>query len=154
MPKINYTKAEEAFEQAMRKHAVEQMLEDALWKNLGEGTQFYRENDPHRAKTAKMIEHMLLQIQTHLKQIKEIDNWFYEHELALTAEEEKKFFGSPKELVAKDWQRLKQIKDIADQFEPPKSPEETPEDVEQITSQQKEHRHKRYNVKKGWLPLQ
>lgn len=152
MAKVNYTKAEEAFEQAMRQHAVDQMLEETLWKNLAEGTLYYRGDDRNTAKTDTMIEHILVKVQTQLKLIKESDEGFY-GQMGITPSDEKKFFGSTKELIPADWQRLKKTKDLIDHYEPPKSNEETTEDVEQIQSQQKEHRHKRYNVKKGWLPL-
>lgn len=152
MAKINYSKAEEAFDQAMRQRVVDQLLENALWTNLIEGTQFYRGNDPHTAKIDTMIERFLVQIQAHLKMIKENDEWFY-RQLGLTSAEEQKVMGSPKELKPEEWRRLRQIKELLDHYEPAKSPEEKPEDVEHIESQQKEHRNKRYNVKKGWLPL-
>lgn len=152
MSKINYSKAEEAFDQAMRQRVVDQLLENALWISLIEGTQYYRGNNPHTVKTDKMIDRFLVQIQTYLKLIKESDTWFY-GQLGLTPSEEQRFLGSPKELTKEDWLRLRQVKELLDKYEPSKTPQEAPEDVEQIKSQQKEHATKRYNVKKGWVPL-
>jgi hypothetical protein len=152
MAKINYSKAEEAFDKAMRQRVVDQLLENALWTSLVEGTEYYRGNNPHTVKTDKMIAGFIIQIQTHLKLIKESDKSFYD-QLNLTPSEEQRILGSTTEITQEDWRWLKQVKEMLAKYEPAKSPQEAPEDVEQIKFQQKEHVNKRYNVKKGWVPL-
>ncbi len=155
MAKVNYTKAEEAFEQAMRQRVVDELLESATWLNLLTGTQTYKGNDPHTAKIDKIIEHILAQMKNHLKIVKKHDPAFYE-QLGVTQADEQKFSGSPKELTKEDWRTLRRLKEQIAQYHPgtpSKEPEEKPEDLDHIKDQQKEHINKRYNIKKGWLPL-
>lgn len=151
MVKINYSKVEEAFDRSVNQVVINGILESAAWVFLlGEETP-KKTVDP--AKMDAVIKQLFLNIQNRLKHLKEKNPSFFA-ELALTSEEEKKYLGTPEVLSREDWKRLKELKTRMDaHFQEKQENQESPENVQQIESQQKEHVHKRYNVKKGWVPL-
>lgn len=155
MAKVSYSQAEEAFDRSVKQLTVNILVESAIWSHLILGTESHRGDSPTRTKVNKIIEHILSQSNALLNLFKNKNAKFYE-ELHITPAEEQKFAGSAKDLTKEDWKRLKELIDTMIEYRLAKSQnggEPKPEDLTQIEEQQKEHLHKRYNVKKGWLPL-
>lgn len=154
MVKFDYTKVEQAFDRSVNQATVSDIQVSAVWLNLTEGTLAYQtKKDPKNDLINKTIEKILLNVIRHLKYIKEKHPDYY-IQLAITTDEETRL-SNPNKLTQENWKRLKEINDKIEEYlrSNRNSTKENPEDAAQIETQLKEHIHKRYNVKKGWVPL-
>ena len=103
------------------------------------------------------IDFILKEFRIELKKIKNMDPKFYE-QLLITSEEEENLLSLEKNFNSVNWTRIIELRDRLKQIttERPKSNETnttTPEDEERIEKERREHKNKRFNVRKGWLPL-
>lgn len=171
MAKINYSKAEEAIYASVYQKAVYEMLEEATLANLTAGIQPSSQENAsqdlseketqailqEKVKTDKIIDQMLARFREKMTHLKNKHPEFYQ-QLDISSEEEQRFLAKPEEFTRNDWVKLKIVKNKIAEYESLAKTQApslgtNKEDLSQIESQKKEHLHKRYNVKKGWMPL-
>lgn len=147
MSKTNFTKTEAILNDALNKLAVEQLTELATIANLLSESKPKVDDD--------LVDQVLTRFQNGLKQLKKHDAKLYAR-LNISKEEEKRLFLSAKDLTQEDWIKIKSIWEKIEELKKelhgqPTLP--TEEDEKRIEEQRVEHINKRFNVRKGWLPL-
>lgn len=146
MPKINFSKVEKSFDKAIQKLTIDYLSELAAIANVIQ--------DPESPILSKGIEEIIIRFQKELKKLKKHDAKLYER-LALSAEEEERFFLPVKEFSQEDWLRLKALKLRIDELKHELYGEESvnAENDQQVTKERHRHINKRLNIRDGWLPL-
>lgn len=146
MVKINYTKAE---------HSLMHSLDKIFLKNLTElaaiATQAQEGDEPLNTEE---VDQILKSFRAELKKLKMVDMDLYQ-QLELTPEQEQRFSAPGKDFTREDWLKLIELNDqiVKINLEVAKSREITKEDEERVAKERLEHKNKRFNVRKGWLPL-
>jgi hypothetical protein len=145
MAKVNFTKVENAFDQALQKLFIDQLSELADIANV---------IDPKATISSKSIEEIIGRFQKELKKIKKQDPKLYE-KLNLNMEDEKRFALPSKEFAQEDWLRFKALKTRIDELKHElygqKNLDASYE--KQVTKERKRHINKRFNIRDDWLPL-
>lgn len=142
MAKINFTKVEQALNEALQKQFEQIILDMSAMTDT-------------EKLSAKVRDEVLLRLQTELKKLKERDAKLYS-KLDLTSEEEAKFLQPGVTLAPADWERLRALKekivDLKKEFFGQQSNlEQDAKDVETIREKQKEFR---FHVNKKWFPVE
>ena len=142
MAKINFTKVEQALNEALQKQFEQVILEMSAM------------TDSEKL-SAKVRDEVLLRLQTELKKLKERDAKLY-GKLELSSEEEAKFLQPGVDLSPADWVRLRALKEKIlglkkEFFGQQSSALPDAKDVETIREKQKEFR---FHVNKKWFPVE
>ena len=142
MAKINFTK-------------VEQALNDALQKQFEQIILDLSSMADHEKLTDKVREEILSRLQTELRLLKERDAKLYA-KLELTPIEEVKFIVREGALTSEDWERLFVLKEKIIElkkefFGQPPNLEQDAKAIEEIREKQKEFR---FHVNKKWFPVE
>lgn len=146
MAKVNYSKVENAFDNALRELFIERLSELASIAQLI--------NDPESKMTPKMVDEIILRFQKELKKLKKQDAKLFRR-LNLTPEDESRFSLSSSEYAQEDWHRLKALKERIDELKRELYGQDVM-DVEyekQVTKERRRHINKRFNIRDGWMPL-
>lgn len=144
MAKMNFSKVEQALDEALRAISIEHIVELAAIANI-----------LHNAKVPpQVLEKIVHRFQQQLKKIKSYDIKLYER-LQVTPEDEKRFSVSFSELNQEDWAELAQLKIRIDELKKELYGQASirPEDEERIEQERIKHINKRFNIREGWLPL-
>lgn len=146
MPKVNFTKVENAFDKALKKLFIDYLSELAAIANVIQ--------DPQTNLSSKTIADIITRFQKELKKLKKQDQKLYE-KLNLTSEEEHRFALPAEEYQQQDWLRLKNLKVRIDELKHELYGQETldAEYDQQVTKERRKHINKRFNIREGWLPL-
>jgi hypothetical protein len=146
MPKVNFSKVENAFDKALQKLLINHISELAAIANVIQ--------DPQANLASKTIEDIISRFQKELKKLKKQDSKLYER-LNLSTEVEERFALPSKEFLQDDWLRLKELKLRIDELKHELYGQESL-DVEyenQVSKERRRHINKRFNIRDGWLPL-
>lgn len=146
MAKINYTKVEIALAQSLDRMFLQNLTELAAIATQA--------NEGSVPLSTEEVDIILKSFRVELKKLKINDTKLYE-QLELTAEQEKRLLKPSKDFTREDWLRLIELNDrmILINSQKAKSGEITEEDVDRVARERLEHKNKRFNVRKGWLPL-
>lgn len=146
MPKVNFTKVENAFDKALKKLMIDHLSELAAIANVIQ--------DPQANISSKAIEEIITRFQKELKKLKKQDPKLYA-KLALSEEEELRFALPAKDFLQEDWLRLKNLKLRIDELKHELYGEESlnAEYEKQVSKERRRHVNKRLNIRDGWLPL-
>ncbi len=146
MAKVNFTKVEAAFENALQKIAIDNLSELAAIATII--------HDPDSQLSSKTIEDIISRFHKELKKLKKNDVKLYT-ELHLTSEEEERFALTPDQFTQGDWLRLKALKERIDELKRTLYGEEVlnAEYDKQVVKERRRHINKRFNIREGWLPL-
>lgn len=146
MPKVNFTKVENAFDRAKQKLFIDQLSELASIANLIQ--------DPKANLTSQTIADIIGKFQKELKKLKKNDPKLYT-QLHLTAEDEKRFFIPSDQFLQEDWVKLRSLKTRIDELKKELYGEEVlnAEYDSQVAKERRKHINKRFNIRDGWLPL-
>lgn len=144
MGKINFIKAEDAFDKALQK-----MFIDRLYA-LANPTDEIQDSQHHQT-SVDTITHF----QKELKKLKKQDAKLYER-LSLTEEDEKRLTQQVDAFTPEDWSRLETLKlklnELKQELHDERVNADT-DDSHQISEERRRHIHKRHNIRDGWLPL-
>lgn len=146
MPKVNFTKVENAFDKALKKLFIDHLSELAAIANVIQ--------DPQANLSNKSIADIISRFQKELKKLKKKDPKLYE-KLNLSSEEEKRFALPSEEFIQADWLRLKSLKLRIDELKHELYGQEVldAEYDKQVSKERRRHINKRFNIREGWLPL-
>lgn len=142
MAKINFTKVEQALNEALQKQFEQVILDISAMTDT-------------EKLSAKVRDEVLLRLQTELKKLKARDAKLY-GKLDLTPAEEAKFLQPGVALSPADWERLRALKEKIvnlkkEFFGQQSNLEQDAKDVETIREKQKEFR---FHVNKKWFPVE
>lgn len=146
MAKINYTKVESVLSKTLNNMFLQNISElSAVAIQAREG------NEPLNTEE---VDKILKTFRAELKKLKKHDTDFYQ-QLELTPELEKRLLTPSRNFTREDWLKLIELKDrmIEINSARAKSREITQEDEDRVARERAEHVNKRFNVRKGWLPL-
>lgn len=146
MPKVNYTKVEEVFNEALYRLFLKNLYElAAIATQAQEGT---------TPLDTEMVDKILKDFRAELKKLKKADMKLYS-EMGISEQEEARLLSPSKDFTRADWLKLIDLKEKMEKInaERGNGGEITPEDEERVLRERKDHIHKRFNVRKGWLPL-
>ncbi len=146
MAKIDYTKVELAFTKSLINIFLQNLMELAVI-----ATQANEGSIPLNTDEVDLI---LKSFRVELKKLKTNNIELY-HQLELSDEQEKRLLKPSKDFKRQDWLKLIELNDcmLAINAERAKSGIITEEDLDRVARERVEHKNKRFNVKKGWLPL-
>lgn len=146
MAKINFSKVEKSFDNAVQRLFIENLTELGAIANMVQDSQV--------PTSSHAIEEVIAKFQKQLKKIKEQDLLMF-NKLNLTPEEEQRFYLPSTEYTQQDWLRLKEFKQRIEELKRELCGQETinPDHDDQITKERRRHVNKRFNVRDGWLPL-
>lgn len=146
MAKINFTKAEQRFEKALKKLQIDHLSELAALADVIES--------PEVNLASKGIEEIIARFQRELEKLKKEDLKLYER-LNLSSEDALYLAKPPKEFIQNDWLQLKALKLRIDELKHEIYGQEQihAEYEKQVAQERHRHVNKRINVKDGWLPL-
>lgn len=144
--KVNYSKVESAFDNALRELFIERLSELASLAHLI--------NEPESKLTPKMIEEIITRFHKELKRLKKQDSKLFAR-LNLSPEEEQRFSLPSSEYTQEDWLVLKTLKERIDELKRELYGEDVfdAEYEKQVTKERRRHINKRFNIRDGWLPL-
>lgn len=145
MSKVNFTKVEEALDEASHQLFIDSLGELSTIANMLQ--------NPEK-KIGKDEEEIITRFQKELKRIKTEDSPLFE-KLGLTEEEEEQMLRSFSDYRREDWVRLKCARERIDELRRDVKKKFEPSAVndEIIEKEKKRHVNKRHNVREGWLPL-
>lgn len=146
MAKIDYTKVEMAFAKS---------LENIFLQNLKELASIATQaNEGKIPLDTQEVDIILKSFRVELKKMKINSPELYQR-LDLSESEEKRLLKPSKDFNRQDWLKILSLNDrmAAINAEKAKCGEVTEEDVSRVSKERLEHKNKRFNVKKGWLPL-
>lgn len=145
MSKVNFTKVEEALDEASHQFFIDSLTELSTITNMLQ--------NPEK-KIGKDEEEIIARFQRDLKRIK-TENYPLFEKLGLTEEEEEQILRSFSDYRREDWARLKYLKERIDELrrEVKKKFEPSAVNDEIVEKEKKRHINKRHNVREGWLPL-
>lgn len=143
MAKTNFTKAENALDEGLRKISVSNLCRLAdIAAQIGPPS----ESSPTKTQRL-LIQHLKID----LLRLKKKDNKIYS-KLHIKKETLNQQFAHPESLSPEEWQALEalrtQTKALIAEYYPNESNDEL------IAQEKNKHRNKRFNVKDTWLPLQ
>jgi hypothetical protein len=146
MAKMNFTKAEKAFDNAIQKLAIDNLSDLA---SIASAIQ-----DPTLTVKSPKIKEVIERFHKELKKLKKSDPKIYE-KLHLSPEDEIRFSISPEEFEQIDWLRLKSLKEKIDLLKKELYGDEVldNENEKQVLKERKRHINKRHNIREGWVPL-
>lgn len=158
MPKTNYQKVENAFDEGLRKLLIDQLLESTEKKPKLYETEktsgLDSETESSEAQRIKEVRiQTLLTILRDLKHVHKLDPQVYKT-MKLSPKKMKHYVENPGALTPQEWEEIKKIKrDVETYYRdllaslPQKSNEEL------IEEQRDLHKNKRHKVNNKWLPL-
>lgn len=145
MSKINFTKIEQILEEALHEMKIDFLFEEATLANL---------THEHHKTPSNVISAIISKFHMEMTRLKEKDPNLY-HMLNLTPDEENRLKQPATSFTQADWQLLLNLKEKIEEYKKicygQSAPDET--QIKQIEEERKAHINKRFNVKKGWLPL-
>jgi len=146
MAKIDYSKVEMVLTKTLKNMFLKN-LENlaALALEIQNGTVSLKPDE---------IDFILKEFRLELKKIKNMEPEFYE-KLKISSEEEK-YLLSNENFKKTEWHRIIELRDrilVINADRPQNLSDTTHEDEQQVAKERQEHKNKRFNVKKGWLPL-
>lgn len=146
MPKVNFTKVENAFDRALQKVFIDNLSELAAIANVIQ--------DPQANVSSKTIEDIIIRFHKELKKLKKQDPKLF-HRLNLSPKEEKRLALPSTEFLQEDWLRLRALKLRIDELKKELYGEESlnAEFDSQVAKERRKHINKRFNIRDGWLPL-
>lgn len=146
MTKINFTKAEKAFDDAIQKLIIDNLFDLASLADAVEEPALYS----HTPQIQDVIE----RFHKELKKLKKKDQKLYE-KLHLLPEEELRLSANPEHFDQTDWLRVKNLKEKIELLKKEFYGEEIVqiENENQVSKERKKHINKRFNIREGWLPL-
>jgi hypothetical protein len=146
MAKIDYLKVELAFIKSLRNIFLENLKELAAI-----ATQAKEGAAPLNTEEVDLI---LKSFRVELKKLKTNNAELYQL-LELNEEQEKRLLKPSKDFNRQDWLKIIELNDrlLAINAEKTKAGSITEEDINRVAQERVEHKNKRFNVKKGWLPL-
>gem|GEM_PF-940247 len=146
MTKINFSKVEKSFDQALQRLSIDRLSELATIANMVQ--------DPTAHLASEAIEESVKRFQKELKKIHTQDPLLFE-KLTLSSEEEERLNRPASEYSREDWLRLKALKVRIDELKHELYGQQRvdPESDHQIAHERRRHINKRFNVREGWLPL-
>ncbi len=146
MTKIDYSKVELAFIKSLNNIFLQNLQELAVI-----ATQANEGSSPLNTEEVDLI---LKSFRVELKKIRTNDVELYQ-QLELSEEQEKRLLKPSKDFNRQDWLKLIELNDrmLAINSEKAKSGAITEDDLDRVARERVEHKNKRFNVKKGWLPL-
>lgn len=146
MAKLDFNKAEKAFDKALSEMHIEQLSEILSIAHLV--------NAPESTVSETAIEEIVTRFKKQLKKMKREDKKLYE-KLNLTPEEEERFTRPAESFSQDDWLVLKRLRDRIGELKRELYGEEVVdvENVQIIAKERKKHVNKRFNIREGWLPL-
>ena len=146
MPKVNFTKVENAFDRALQKVFIDNLSELAAIANVIQ--------DPQANVSSKTIEDIIIRFHKELKKLKKQDPKLF-HQLNLSPKEEERLALSSTEFLQEDWLRLRALKLRIDELKKELYGEESlnAEFDSQVAKERRKHINKRFNIRDGWLPL-
>jgi len=146
MVKINYSKVEMALIKSLNNMFFENL------ENLASIAIEIQSRNNHL--NMKEMDFILKEFRADLKKLKNIDSQLYT-QLNLTLDQETRLLSPIKDFKKADWLRIIELRDrmVEIKAEKTKKPDTAPEDEVQIAQERQEHKNKRFNVRKGWLPL-
>lgn len=148
MSKLDYNKAEKAFEKALNEIQIEQLSEVLSIAHLA--------HEPGAQLSDKAIDEIINRFRKQLKKLKKEDVKLYA-KLELSPEEEERFSSTnPVESYSHDdWLILKKLRDRIAELKRELYGEEVinVENDQIITKERRKHINKRFNIREGWLPL-
>jgi hypothetical protein len=138
MSKTDFSKAEEAFENALRKIEVQR-----LWDATpGPGDASALTPDQKKA--------WIDLLRQELRRLAKLDSNTWQ-ELGISKDEKHYWIKEPEKLLESSIETLKMLQDKIIAFRKSRQQSKSNEDL--IKDQMKEHKTKRFNVNKTWLPL-
>jgi len=149
MAKTNFTKAEEAFDDGLRKASVNKLFEIVDENATLSDPEKALELAAKQGKIPIAADRQLLSVlkhELHHLHKKGLDIYT---QLNLDKKQFKQWCENPNSLTAAEWTRIKELKEKVDSL---KKESQTPDD-ELIQSERNKHINKRFNVKDKWLPL-
>lgn len=146
MPKVNFTKVENAFDRALQKVFIDNLSELAAIANVIQ--------DPQANVSSKTIEEIIIRFHKELKKLKKQDPKLF-HRLNLSPKEEERLALPSTEFLQEDWLRLRALKLRIDELKKELYGEESlnAEFDSQVAKERRKHINKRFNIRDGWLPL-
>lgn len=146
MTKINFTKAEKAFDNAIQKLIIDHLFDLASLADAVEEPALYS-NTPQ-------IQEVIERFHKELKKLKKKDQKLYE-KLDILPEEELRLSATPENFNQTDWLRVKNLKEKIECLKKELYGEEVVqiENENQVSKERKKHINKRFNIREGWLPL-
>ena len=144
MAKTNFTKAESALDEGLRKMSVSNLCRLAdIAANIGSPSSRSSPTETQRL----LIQHLKID----LLRLKKKDNKIYS-KLHIKKEALNTQFAHPESLTPEDWNALEVLRTKTRELIAEYYPNESNEDL--IEQEKSKHRNKRFNVKDTWLPLQ
>lgn len=146
MAKVNFTKVEKAFDDAIQKLSIDTLSDLA---SLASAIQ-----NPDSGIKSPQLAETIARFQKELRKLKKHDLKLYE-KLELSPEEESRLSIETKEYLKSDWIMLKRLKEKIDALKKELYGEEVInlENQKQVEKERKKHKNKRFNIREGWLPL-
>lgn len=158
MPKNNYTKVEEALDDALLKMKRDQLLQIA-GKTKGGPAPAPTESSSNAATKAtedtdtdKIETKAIKVLHSELQQLYKDGKDPYK-KLGINKVEITKYIEHPEDLTPEDWNKIKQFKEQVEFFKKDLDKVQKATDDEIIEDQIKKQKTKRFNVKDNWLPL-
>jgi len=148
MSKTNFTKVEEALAEGLLKISVEQFLTlaDAASKNTVAS--------PNLGTPAELQRRLIACLKIEISYLYKKDRALFD-KLPFSPSAYKKFIEDPTKLTPEDWENVKQLKRLVDEYkknEAAKTPPATDEEL--VERERAKSVNKRFNVSDKWLPLQ
>lgn len=146
MAKVNYSKVEKSFDQALQRLVIDQLSDLAAIADVIQ--------DPKESLKDSALLKLLERFQKECKKLKKQDAKLYKR-LNLSPEEEKRIHLPSGAFTHEDWLFLRTIKTRIDDLKKDLYGDEqiTTENEERVTKERKRHINKRFNIREGWLPL-
>jgi hypothetical protein len=138
MAKSNYSKAEDAFDEAMQKMAIEKLIAQTSKNAL----------TPEDHQSSKKV---LLTLANAIKHYSKADKHFYK-QLGLKHEEVRKLLSHPNP-NADEWQSILVLQEKLKEYKQTALALPQAQDEKVIENERVKHVNKRYNVNDTWLPL-
>ena len=137
MAKTNFTKAEEALAEGMRKMTVQKLLDETK--------QAAQQEDVKPSQ--KIIKQLIRDLNMVMKNDKQL---FLV--LGFNKDQIKKILSDPTNISADDWKTLLDFKKMFDMYKSKKKREVVNDRI--VEEERQKHINKRFNVNEKWLPLQ
>jgi 16S rRNA C967 or C1407 C5-methylase (RsmB/RsmF family) len=144
--KVNFTKVENAFDNALKKIFIDNLSELAAIATII--------HTPESNLSSQTIEEIIGRFQKELKRLKKQDIKLYQR-LNLSEEEANRFALSSDQYTQADWLRLRSLKERIDELKRELYGEDIldVENEKRVAKERNRHINKRFNIREGWLPL-
>lgn len=158
MPKINFSKVEQALLEGLLKMNARELLHLADLTSMDFNPakmleQRMAASPLSPAQTAEALTKALINLQYDIKRIRKHSLSAYK-QLGVKSKELKWYFDHPGNLSPEDWKKIKEIRDKIEAYKKELGKQmPAPTDEQLIQTERKKHVRKRFNINEKWIPL-